>query len=93
MSLDNGYCQKNAKESLLYNIFLENLPSFFTLLENDPNKKDLPQYVVNELEAFLKCRIPEEVGFSRWRCDGICEKEIFVAHSCKKRGFCPSSYR
>jgi len=93
-SLDLSACadyhQRNPKESLLYNIFSKGLSEFLSTVDNDPNKKALPQYVTNELEAFLKCRIPEESGFSRWRCDGVCGHEIFVAHSCKKRGFCPS---
>ena len=80
------YHQRNPKESLLYNIFSKGLSKFLSTVDNDPNKKALPQYVTNELEAFLKCRIPEESGFSRWRCDGVCGHEIFVAHSCKKRG-------
>ena len=90
MSACNSYSPKNPKESLLYNIFSKNLSTFLAMIENDPNKRNLPRYVVNELEAFQKCRIPEESGFSRWRCDGACGHEIFIAHSCKKRGFCPS---
>ncbi|EAR22701.1 putative transposase [Nitrococcus mobilis Nb-231] len=49
---------------------------------------DLPGYVGQEFEEYLKCGRLEH-GFLRVRCDS-CHAEHLAAFSCKKRGFCPS---
>ncbi len=49
---------------------------------------DLPQFVKDEFDAFLKCGILAH-GFLRLRC-GDCGHDKLVAFSCKRRGFCPS---
>jgi len=48
---------------------------------------DLPQFVKDEFDAFLKCGILAH-GFLRLRC-GDCGHDKLVAFSCKRRGFCP----
>lgn len=69
-----------------FKIINEHLDSFIQArqLENRP----LPQYVIDEFEAFLKCGILA-YGFLRLKCN-CCSEEKIVAFSCKKRGFCPS---
>ena len=49
---------------------------------------DLPQFVKDEFDAFLKCGILAH-GFLRLRC-GDCGHDKLVAFSCKRRGFCSS---
>ncbi|MBL8342835.1 MAG: transposase, partial [Rubrivivax sp.] len=49
---------------------------------------DLPQFVKDEFDAFLKRGILAH-GFLRLRC-GDCGHDKLVAFSCKRRGFCPS---
>ena len=49
---------------------------------------DLPGYVQQEFEDYLKCGRLEH-GFLRIRCD-TCHAEHLVAFSYEKRGFCPS---
>ena len=48
----------------------------------------MPEFVKEELDAFLECGILAH-GFLRLRC-ADCAHEKLVAFSCKKRGFCPS---
>jgi hypothetical protein len=50
--------------------------------------RPLPEYVIKEFDAYLKCGIPAH-GFIRLICD-TCKKEQITAFSCKKRSFCPS---
>ena len=49
---------------------------------------DLPGYVEQEFEDYLKCGRLEH-GFLRVHCDN-CHAEHMVDFSCKRRGFCPS---
>jgi len=51
----------------------------------------LPEFVRDELDAFLECRILTH-GFVRLRC-AQCAHEKLVAFSCKRRGFSPSRGR
>ena len=54
----------------------------------DAEGVSLPDFVIEECEAYLKCgRL--EYGFLRVKCDA-CRHEKLVAFSCKRRGFCPS---
>jgi Transposase zinc-binding domain len=50
--------------------------------------RELPGYVQQEFEDYLKCGRLEH-GFLRVRCE-FCHTEHLVAFSCKRRGFCPS---
>ena len=49
---------------------------------------DLLQFVKDEFDAFLECGFLAH-GFLRLRC-GDCGHDKLVAHSCKRRGLCPS---
>lgn len=69
-----------------FKVVNEHLDSFVQARETE--NRPLPQYVVDEFEAFLKCGIPA-YGFLRLKCT-CCNEEKVVAFSCKKRGFCAS---
>jgi hypothetical protein len=56
--------------------------------DREADGRPLPDYVLDEFEAYLKCGILAH-GFLRLKCQD-CEDEKIVAFSCKKRGFCPS---
>jgi Transposase zinc-binding domain len=49
---------------------------------------ELPRFIKDEFEAFLKCGILAH-GFLCLRC-AACGHDKFRAFSCKHRGFCPS---
>ncbi|MGB8294628.1 MAG: transposase zinc-binding domain-containing protein, partial [Polyangia bacterium] len=49
---------------------------------------ELPAFVLDEFEAYLRCGIPVH-GFLRVRCKD-CGHCRVVAFACKRRGFCPS---
>jgi len=51
-------------------------------------QRPLPEYVLKEFEAYLKCGLLAH-GFIRLKCE-VCSEETVVAFSCKKRRFCPS---
>jgi hypothetical protein len=72
----------------LYRLLADNLETFLARVQADDSRGDLPRFVVRELRAFLDCGVLAR-GFSRVHCSG-CGKDALVAHSCKRRGFCPS---
>jgi hypothetical protein len=51
-------------------------------------RKASPAYVQRELYDYLQCGVLAH-GFLRLGCD-TCHKELLLAFSCKRRGFCPS---
>jgi hypothetical protein len=59
-----------------------------TSLQDDPDAKGLPASVQREFYDYLQCGILA-YGFLRLEGDS-CQKEILLAFSCKRRGFCPS---
>ena len=67
-------------------IIAEHLSTFTG--ERETEQRPLPDYVLKEFEAYLKCGILAQ-GFIRLKC-AACSEETVVAFSCKKRGFCPS---
>lgn len=69
-----------------YRIRQEKLDTF--LADRQAKGQPIPDYVVEEFKAYLKCGILSH-GFLRLKCDS-CQEEKIVAFSCKKRGFCPS---
>ncbi len=76
------YKPRKSEETPLFEIVETNFESFVK------SHQDLPEYVVKEFEAFLKCGIIR-YGFARFQC-GSCDAFKIVPFSCKKRGFCPS---
>jgi ribosomal protein S27E len=80
------YVRHRPERTLLYQLVEEYYPAFKAHLAAQGT--DLPGYVQQEFEDYLKCGRLEH-GFLRVRCD-TCHAEHLVAFSCKKRGFCPS---
>jgi hypothetical protein len=80
------YVRHRPERTLLYQLVEEYYPSFKAHLAVQGT--DLPGYVEQEFEDYLKCGRLEH-GFLRVRCD-TCHAEHLVAFSCKRRGFCPS---
>ncbi len=82
----HSYSRRKAELTPCYKIIQGHLATFIE--ERKIEGRPLPEYVLKEFDAYLKCGIPAH-GFLRLKCTS-CEKEKFVAFSCKKRGFCPS---
>jgi hypothetical protein len=82
------YEPRDPSSTVLYNVIAEHLETFLASLHDDPDAKGLPAYVEREFYDYLQCGILAH-GFLRLGCD-TCEKEVLLAFSCKRRGFCPS---
>jgi hypothetical protein len=80
------YQRRRPELTPCFKIVNEHMDSFVQARESE--NRPLPQYVIDEFEAFIKCGIPA-YGFLRLKCS-CCAEEKIVAFSCKKRGFCPS---
>ena len=84
-----AYARHRPEDTVLYQVVAEHSRSYRAEVEGaDRNGSGLPRFVVDEVEAFLKCGIPAH-GFLRVVCDG-CGAGRLVPFSCKRRGFCPS---
>ena len=83
------YARHRPEETVLYEVLAEHWRSFLAETDaRDEGGRGLPRFVVDEVEAFLKCGILAH-GFIRVACD-TCRDSRVVAFSCKRRGFCPS---
>src|SRR5438128_7032780 len=82
------YEPHDPSHTVLYKVIADHLETFLTSLDADPDAKGLPAYVQREFYTYLQCGILAH-GFLRMGCD-TCQKEVLVAFSCKRRGFCPS---
>lgn len=82
------YKPRDPAATVLYQTIQEHLATFLALLDQDSSVKNLPGYVRDEFMAFLRCGILAH-GFVRYRCRA-CHKDLLLAFSCKRRGFCPS---
>lgn len=80
------YARRRPELTPCYRIIQEHLSTF--IAEREAEGRPLPDYVIQEFEAYLKCGIPA-YGFLRLQCEK-CDEEKIVAFSCKRRGFCPS---
>jgi hypothetical protein len=81
----DGYERRQPEQTLLYQVIAEHWSSF---RERAQQAGGLPQFVVDEFEAYLRCGILEH-GLAHLACRR-CGHSIVVAYSCKRRGFCPS---
>ena len=72
--------------TLLFRTIQEHWSTFLADLEAEGG--ELPAFVLDEFEAYLRCGIPVH-GFLRVRCKD-CGHCRVVAFACKRRGFCPS---
>jgi hypothetical protein len=82
------YEPRDPSRTVLYQVIAEHLETFLASLHDDPDAKGLPAYVQREFFEYLQCGILAH-GFLRLGCDS-CKKEVLLAFSCKRRGFCPS---
>ncbi len=82
-----GYRQHDPRETLLYGLVSEHLEPFLAEVR-EQHERGLPDYVEQELRAYLQCGL-HAFGFGRARCRD-CGRELVVAFSCKKRSVCPS---
>lgn len=84
------YARHRPEQTVLYKLLAEHWRSFLAEADaKDEGGAGLPRFVVDEIEAFLKCGILTH-GFLRVACED-CRQSRLVAFSCKRRGFCPSS--
>ena len=79
------YTRHQPEKTVLYQVIKDNFERF---LSDAGEQTALPNYVVDEFNAFLGCGILSE-GFVRLKC-ADCKEERLLPWSCKKRGFCPS---
>jgi len=81
------YERHRPEQTTLYRLVQQHAATFIAQAE-DAAGADLPQFVKDEFDAFLKCSILTH-GFLRLHCGDCCQDKL-VAFSCKRRGFCPS---
>src|SRR5262245_57007782 len=82
------YAPHDPSQTLLYQVVADHLETFLASLDADPDARGLPAYVERAFYDYLQCGVLAH-GFLRLGCD-TCHKELLLAFSCKKRGFCPS---
>ena len=86
---ESAYARHRPEETVLYKLLAEHWRPFLAETQaGDESGCGLPRFVVDEVEAFLRCGILAH-GFIRVACDA-CRESRVVAFSCKRRGFCPS---
>ena len=81
-----AYERHCPETTLLYRTIQEHWATFLTELEEGGG--ELPAFVLDEFEAYLRCGILAH-GFLRVRCKD-CGHSRVVAFACKRHGFCPS---
>ncbi|WP_106389769.1 transposase zinc-binding domain-containing protein [Enhygromyxa salina] len=81
----DGYERRQPEQTLLYQVVAQHWPSFRARAEQAGG---LPEFVVDEFEAYLRCGILEH-GLAHLACRR-CGSSMVVGFSCKRRGFCPS---
>ena len=82
------YERHRPEETVLFKTLQNHWRTFLADLDGYGDGASLPRFVVDEVEAFLKCGILAH-GFLRVFCDD-CGHDRLVALSCKRRGFCSS---
>jgi hypothetical protein len=82
------YVPHDPSQTVLYRVVADQLETFLASLDADPDATGLPAYVEREFYNYLQCGVLAH-GFLRLGCD-TCPKELLLAFSCKRRGFCPS---
>ncbi|WP_165704157.1 transposase zinc-binding domain-containing protein [Enhygromyxa salina] len=80
-----SYERRRPDDTLLYQLIEEHWPTF---RERAERSGGLPDFIVEEFEAYLRCGMLEH-GLAHFACRQ-CGESLAVAHSCKKRGFCPT---
>src|SRR6516225_1271617 len=82
------YEPRDPSSTVLYKMIADHLETFLASCEADPDARGLPAYVEREFYDYLQCGVLAH-GFLRQRRD-TCHKDLLLAFSCKRRGFCPS---
>src|SRR4029450_3322514 len=83
-----AYVPRDPSQTLLYQVVADHLETFLASLDADPDAKGFPAYVQREFYDYVQCGALAH-GFLRLGCD-TCHKELLLAFSCKRCGFCPS---
>jgi hypothetical protein len=83
-----AYVPRDPSTTVLYRVVADHLETFLASLDAGPDARGLPAYVAREFYDYLQCGVLAH-GFLRLGCD-TCPKELLLAFSCKRRGFCPS---
>jgi hypothetical protein len=81
------YEYHRPEQTTLYRLVQQHAASFIAHTEASTGA-ELPRFVKDEFDAFLKCCILAQ-GLLRLSC-GECGHDKLLAFSCKRRGFCPS---
>jgi hypothetical protein len=81
----DDYVRRQPESTALYQVVAEAWPAF---RERAEAAGGLPKFVVDELDAYLRCGILE-YGCLSLVCR-LCGYSQLVAFSCKRRGFCPA---
>ncbi|PRQ06849.1 transposase zinc-binding domain-containing protein [Enhygromyxa salina] len=81
----DSYQRRRPDETRLYQLIEEHWPTF---LERAEQAGGLPDFIVEEFEAYLRCGMLEH-GLAHFVCRQ-CGESLVVAFSCKRRGLCPS---
>mgnify|MGYP001767302558 CR=1 FL=1 len=81
-----NYARREPETTLLYQTVQTHWRQFLADVEAEGG--ELPAFVRDEFEAYLRCGILSH-GFLRVRCKD-CGHSRVVGFSCKRRGFCPS---
>src|SRR5215475_11384712 len=82
------YEPRDPSRTVLYKVIADHLETFLASCEADPDATGLPACVQREFYDYLQCGILAH-GFLRLGCD-MCQQELLLPFSCKRRGFCPS---
>ena len=83
-----AYVPRDPSQTLLYQVGADHLETCLASLDADPDAKGFPAYVQREFYDYLQCGVLAH-GVLRLGCD-TCHKELLLAFSGKRRGFCPS---
>ena len=82
------YERHRPEDTVLFKTLQAHWRTFLAEVESSDDSVSLPAFVVDEVEAFLKCGILAH-GFLRVFCDG-CSESRLVPFSCKRRNVCGS---
>ena len=80
------YRPRRPEKTSLFQVIKKNFTSWCK--QRDTHENPVPRYVENAFQKYLGCGILAK-GFACAHCEG-CDKDFFIAFSCKARGVCPS---
>src|SRR5262245_11641588 len=83
-----AYGPRDPSQMLLYQVVADHLETLLASLDADPDAQGFPAYGQCECYAYGQCGVLAH-GVLRLGCD-TCHRELLLACSCTRRGFCPS---